>query len=256
MNWKRAKILSELRRLHNNAVNLSYNAMARRHQALVSAAAYHFGSYRGAVEAAGIDYALVLRRPRWTKKIIIGLIKQGRRSGADLNWGSVTRGGSALGDELSRAAFASLQPRLFGSWEKALVAAGLDADDIRRYRNWDRAEIIYELRCRHRDGLAMNSGAVQRQAPDLHAAAMREFDGFDAALKTAGMNPSAARLRRKWTRPLVLAAIRSAAGAKKIVSDTAVRRKHGALYGAATRLFGTFSAARAAAGVKGPQFRK
>ena len=35
-----------------------------------------------------------------------------------------------------RAAFASLQPRLFGSWDRALHGAGLDADEVNRYRKW------------------------------------------------------------------------------------------------------------------------
>jgi hypothetical protein len=258
MTWTREKILRELGKLHKSGANLSYNGLSRKNQALVSAAAYHFGSYRDAVAAAGIAYAEVLRRPRWTKKIIISLIKKGRREGADLNWGTVTRGGggSAFLNELSRAAFASLQSRLFGTWTKALVAAGLDADEVSRYRKWDKAEIVYELRSRHRDGAGMNSGAVQKEMPDLHAAAVRSFGSHDSALKAAGVNPAEARLRRSWTKAAVLAAVKSLAGAKKSISDTTVRRKNSALYGAATRLFGSFSAARAAAGVSGPGKKK
>ena len=258
MIWTEEKILKELRRLRKNGANLSYNALSRTNQALVSAAAYHFGTYRDAVARAGIEYAEVLRRPRWTKKIIISLIKKGRREGADLNWGNVTvaGGGSAFLHELSRAAFAAIQPRLFGSWAKALVAAGLDVDEVSRYRKWDKAEIVYELRSRHREGGAMNSGAIQKEMPDLHAAAVRTFGGHDAALAAAGLNAAAARMRRKWTRGEVLAAIKKAAGAKKMISDTVARRKESALYGAATRMFGSFAAARSAAGVKGPGSKK
>jgi len=195
MVWKPQTILTELRRLHKSGANLSYNHLSRRKQALVSAAAYHFGSYRKAVENAGMDYALVLRRPRWTKQRVIALIKQARRGGRELHWSAVTK----HGNELSRAAFASLQPRLFGSWAKALVASGMDADEVSRYRRWDKHEIVYELRSRHREGLAMNSGAVQREAPGLHAAAVRYFGSHDGALKAASLSPKAARLRRRRT---------------------------------------------------------
>jgi hypothetical protein len=249
MVWTPQKILSELRRLHKIAWNLSYSGMARRKQSLVSAAAYHFGSYRHALEQAGIDYAEVLRRPRWTKLRIIKLIKKARRAEKNLHWSAVT----AAGGELSKAAFAAIQPRLFGQWANALVAAGLDADEISLYHKWDRPEIIYELRSRHREGLAMNSGAVQRDVPGLHAAAMRHFGSHDAALRAAGIDPATARLRRHWTRAQVMAAIKSAAKSKKTLSDSAVRRRFSALYGAATRLFGSFSAARKAAGFKGPR---
>jgi len=139
MVWSKARILQELRRLHKTGKDLSYNAMAVRRQSLVSAAAYHMGSYRRAVEQAGIDYADVTRRPRWTRARIITLIKAARRRGEDLHWSAVTR----RRDELGKAAFASLQPRLFGRWDRALTAGGLDADEISRYRRWDRNTISF-----------------------------------------------------------------------------------------------------------------
>src|SRR5690349_1313112 len=115
MLWDKQRIQEELKRLSRRGDDLSYNSLARRKQSLVSAAAYHFGSYRGAVEEAGIDYATVVRRPRWTKQAIIGLIKQAKRQGEDLHWSAVTK----RRDELGRAAFAALQPRLFGKWDRA-----------------------------------------------------------------------------------------------------------------------------------------
>src|SRR5690349_19670201 len=169
MVWTKDEILRALRKLHKDGADLSYNALAKRKQALVSAAAYHFGSYRRAVERAGIDYATVLRRPRWSKPVIIGLIKQARRKGDDLHWSAVTH----RRDELGRAAFASLQPRLFGSWDRALTAAGLDADEVNRYRKWNKDTIVFELRGRAKEHEPLNSGAVQRDDPGLHAAAVR-----------------------------------------------------------------------------------
>src|SRR5947209_13116210 len=146
--WDKERILPALRQLYKKGEDLSYNRLARKQQALVSSAAYHFGSYRGAVEAAGIDYAAVTRRPRWTKQAIIALIKKARRSGEDLHWSAVTK----RRDDLGLAAFASLQPRLFGRWDKALQAAGLDADDVAIYRRWDRHSILFELRWLAREG--------------------------------------------------------------------------------------------------------
>ncbi len=115
MVWDKPEILKTLKSLHKQHVDLSYNALASTHQSLVSAAAYHFGSYRKAIEKAGIPYDTVVRRPRWTKAAIITLIKKARRDGIDLHWSAITR----RRDELGKAAFASLQPRLFGSWDRA-----------------------------------------------------------------------------------------------------------------------------------------
>src|SRR5689334_16229570 len=247
MIWDKDEILRAIRKIHKQKKDLSYNAMTRRMQSLVSAAAYHFGSYRAAVERAGIDYATVIRRPRWTRPLIIGLIKNAKRRGDDLHWSAVTR----RRDEVGRAAFASLQPRLFGSWDRALHAAGLDADDVSIYRAWDRNTIVFELKERARDHEPLNSGAIQKDEPGLHAAAVRHFGTYDTALRAAGVEPSRVRRRQTWTKDQVTAALRSMKRSGKGVTDSEVRRDNSALYGAAQRLFGSYTKARTAAGVKG-----
>jgi hypothetical protein len=246
MVWDKIRIKTELKRLHRGGANLSYNALAKKKQALVSAAAYHFGSFRRAVEAAGIDYADVIRRPRWTKQRIIQLIKAARRKGDDLHWSAVTR----RRDELGRAAFASLQPRLFGRWDRALHAAGLDAGEVSRYRRWDRNSVAFELRSRQQAHEPLNSGAIQRDDSGLHAAAVRHFGSYDKALRAARVDPSAVRRRRTWTKSDVLKSLKSAHQRGAGLADSAVRRDDPALYGAAVRLFGTFTAARDATRIK------
>src|SRR5215212_752700 len=205
MIWDKPEILRALKKLHKAGQDLSYNALARKRQPLVSAAAYHFGSYRKAVERAGIDYATVVRRPRWTKAAIIALIKDARRGGDDLHWSAVTK----RRDELGKAAFASLQPRLFGSWDRALHGAGLDADEINRYRKWNKETIVWELRARSRAHEALNSGAIQRDDPGLHAAAVRHFSSYDAALRAAKLDPEKVRERRSWEKPDVVKGLKA-----------------------------------------------
>ena len=97
--------------------------------------------------------------------------------------------------------------------------------------------------------MALNSGALQADDPGLHAAASRYFGSYDAALQAAKINPARVRRRIKWDKKEVLAAIQAAAKAGQSLSDSAIRRQSPALYGASTRLFGTFVAARKAAGV-------
>jgi hypothetical protein len=245
MAWNKPQITKKLRQLHRAGQPLAYASLAKSHQALLSAAVYHFGTYRQAILRAGIDYAAVLQRPRWTKPRIITLIKQARRAGQDLHWGAV----SQRRDELGRAAFASLQPRLFGRWDRALHAAGLDADEVARYRAWDRNTVVFELRARAQDEEQLNSGALQREDPGLHAAAVRYFGNYDSALRAARLDPNEHRQRRKWTRKNVISGLKSASRNGNI-SGTVVRRSDPGLYGAAIRTFGSFAAARKAAGLK------
>jgi hypothetical protein len=246
MIWTKTEILREIRRLHKAGADLSYNGRARAKQALVSAAAYHFNSYRRAIEQAGIDYATILRRPRWTRAKIIALIKSARRRGDDLHWSAVTQ----RRDELGKAAFAALQPRLFGKWHRALHGAGLDADEISRYRHWDRNSIVFELKSRAQNDEPLSSGALQSDDPGLHAAAIRHFETYDAALRAAKIDPQKVRRRRRWNKIQVIKAIKALARAGKSLSDSDIRRDSPALYGASIRLFGTFTAARKAAGAK------
>ncbi|MCC7350949.1 MAG: hypothetical protein IT446_10290 [Phycisphaerales bacterium] len=245
MNWDKPRIVRTLKQLHRAGKPLSYNAMSRSNQPLLSAAAYHFGSWRKAVESAGIDYAQVTRRPRWTRQAIIRLIKSARRQGEDLNWSAVTR----RRDELGKGAFAALQPRLFGTWDRALHAAGLDADEISCYRTWSRNDILFELRELHQDKEPLNSGAIQKEYPGLHAAAVRYFGSYPAALRAARINPDSVRRRQTWTPARIKSALKSLSRGGKFLSSTTIRRKHPALYGATIRHFGRFAKARKAAGL-------
>jgi hypothetical protein len=241
LSWDKAEILQTLKKLHNEGKELSYTILAKKMQPLVSAAAYHFGSYRAAVEKAGIDYTEIVRRPRWTKQHIIKLIKQAKRSGVDLNWSAVTR----RGDELGRAAFASLQSRLFGSWDRALHGAGLDADDVSQYRKWGKESIVFELKGRYRDQEMLNSGAVQKEDPGLHAAAVRHFGSYDGALRAAKVDPAKIRQRKRWSKEEVGKQIKVFAR-KHDLTDAALRRHAPALYGAILRLFKSVAGARGA----------
>jgi hypothetical protein len=222
MVWDKTEIIQTLKKLHRQGEDLSYNSMTGKMQSLVSAAAYHFGSYRIAIGQAGIDYADVARRPRWTKTAIIKLIKEAKRAGEPLHWSSVCK----RRDELGKAGFAALQPRMFGSWDRALHAAGLDADEINQYRKWTRDTVVAELKARHRDAEPLNSGAIQKDDPEK------------------------VRQRKIWDRADVIKSLKAVKKTGKPVSDSTIRREHPALYGAAVRLFGSFTAARAASGFK------
>lgn len=193
MRWTPNLILEELTRLHLGGESLSYRALARRHRALVSAAAYHFGSFRFAVERAGFSYADVSRRPQWTKERVIRQIKAARRSGMDLSWTAVVGSDGPL----KNAAFAAVQKRMFRSWARALEAAGVDSDNARRYLSWDSSSVTLELKQRHADGKPMNSGAVQKAEPSLHAAAIRYFGSYDRALTAARLSVRKIRRRQK-----------------------------------------------------------
>jgi hypothetical protein len=91
---------------------------------------------------------------------------------------------------------------------------------------------------------------LQQEDPGLHAAAVRHFGSYDKALESAKLDPADVRQRHTWTKPEVIKSLKAAAKEGKHLSDSSIRREDPALYGAAIRLFGTFTAARSAANVK------
>ena len=193
MRWQQSTILAELKRRRRGGATLAHRALSESNRPLLAAAIHHFGSYAAALAAAGIDPTEVRRRPLWTKDRIIKAIKAARKAKRDLCWSCVVKRGGPL----SRAAFAAIRPRMFGTWARALQVAGVDADDYRRYRAWDRESVAFDLKQRYADDEAVNSGAVQAEDPGLHAAAVRYFGSFDDALRAARLVPKKVRVRKR-----------------------------------------------------------
>lgn len=241
MKWTRDAILARLKKLAKQKQSLAYSAVKKTELSLLSAAAYHFGSYAKAVEEAGVWYRDQMRRPRWTKQTVIAAVKKARKKGVELNWASVAR----RRDELGKAARASISKRLFGSWARTLQASGVDPDEVAVYRKWDKPSIAFDLRLRAQDDEPMNSAALQKDDPGLHAAALRHYGSLADALKAARVDAEAAAVRHRWTKAEVLAGLKKALRGK--ARPSLVRTSDPKLHGAARRLFGSFKKAVAAA---------
>lgn len=222
-------------------MDLSYNALARRHQSLVSAANYHFGSFRQAVLMAGLDYSRIRRKPKWTEEKVIGIIKRARRAGEDLSWRAVT----ARGDELAHAAMAAVHPQLFGHWNDALLAAGINPQRVSRYRRWNKTSIIDELKLRASKNWPVNAGHIQVELPGLYGAATRLFGSYNKALIEAGIKPEVVRQRRDWSRRKVLSMLEAFQQTHGTLSHTAIRDRDPGLLRAVYKYFPGIKAARA-----------
>lgn len=238
--WDSGLIVRTIRGLYDAGEDVSYKSMLRRNQPLVLAARFHFkGGYREAVETAGIDYDAIKRCPRWTAAKVIRTIRDAARRGLPLNRDAVTR----RKDELGRAAMAAVRERLFGSWNDALFAAGLDPQQVVRRRPWSRISVLHALSTRQRQGLALNGSAIQKEIPSLYFAAVRHFGSYDEALRAAAIDPQQVRRVQRWSRTRINQRLREIQREHGWAGHALLKLLDPGLLSAVRRAYGTYTAA-------------
>jgi len=249
--WTKQKIVARIRELEQVGEDLSYNRIATERQGLLSAANYHFGSWREAVEKAGIDYDKDVRRiPKWTEERILDTIRQAYKKGVDLSWTNISKH-----PEFSGMAYAAIRDSRFGGWDDALRAAGIEPSDVRRYESWNKDKIIRRIKKRARKGQDLNSKAMQQEDCKLFNAALKRYDGWDKALQAAGLEPDQIYKRQRWSKERIKKKIKALDRKRADLAAPAMRRDHSALYSAACKYFGSWTAARRACGIR-RNFRK
>jgi hypothetical protein len=192
--WTAEIIVATIRRLHQQGVDLSPTGIRKTHGALFSSARSksHFGSWRRAVERAGIDYSRVKRGEQvWSRERIIRGIRAAYERREDLL--SV-----AFKNRNKKLYSAACAKRYFGSWRKALIAAGLNYDKMRGEHFWSRRRIVRRIRELHREGEPLNWSHIDKTCPSLYRAARRRenFGSWRDALGAAGVEASS-RPRRQ-----------------------------------------------------------
>ncbi len=190
MHWTRKTIIEHIKQLHSQGAELNYTSAEREHLNLVRAAAWHFGTWRQAVEAAEVNYEGLSKYRRWNRERIVERIKELHTQGADLSWRSVS---TEVDPPLAAAA---LRANGFPSWREAIAAAGLDIDNVARYRFWNEERVIAAIRELQAAGHPLSSKAMQTSDQSLFCAARRRFGSWDKALVAAGFNVEEIRLRR------------------------------------------------------------
>ncbi|VVM07282.1 homing endonuclease associated repeat-containing protein [Methylacidimicrobium tartarophylax] len=114
--WKEADILREIRRLHAEGEDLSSKYMDERANSLIATARRRFGSWGAAVERAGLDYAKIRKRKRWTEAEILDQIRALGEQGVSLTSTEVRNREPSL-------FAAACKRRFFGSWRQAVESA-------------------------------------------------------------------------------------------------------------------------------------
>ena len=120
----RRKILRALWKWKKAGHSLSWNVICLENQALALPAKRAFGNWGNAVTAVS-NHPVPTRRSKWNPERVIAAIQERRREGKSLTATAIVREGHSLMNAVRR---------YFGTWRKALAAAGVEPERRGRRR--------------------------------------------------------------------------------------------------------------------------
>lgn len=182
--WTKGKIVKALKARHRKKLSMETLAIQAEDPGLNSAIKRHFGKsgMKKAFKAAGFDKRDFDPRILWTKSKVVREIRRLRRLKVPLyNYYLVNHGYQSL---------ARCGIKVFGSWQKAIGAAGIDYESVKAVRRcfWNRRKIIAEIRRLAKEGERLSSKRSHFAYGDLFAAACTYFGGWGQAVEAAGIS--------------------------------------------------------------------
>jgi len=159
----RNEICARLRELANKNGHLTSRMVGK---ILYRQAKRHFGSWQGALNAAGIR----TRNTSWSPDVAIAELRK-----------MAARGKTSVLD--APPGLVNASRRLFGSWRAAQKAAGVPT---RQWTRWTKETVVEEIR--HR-AAGQESIAISQVPSKLATAAVRIFGSWEEACTAAGVRP-------------------------------------------------------------------
>lgn len=193
--WTREKLVETIRDLADQGVDLSPTSIQKTHSALFSSARSrsHFGNWRDAIEAAGLDYDDIKRiKQKWSREEILQQIRAHQAQGHDLL-------NPAFKIKHRNLYLAACAHRYFGSWRRAIQAAGLDHETMRETRVWTKERIRRTIQEMALQGEPLGWAYVEEHCPGIYRAARRKenFGSWHNALIQSGVRPPAIQRGRR-----------------------------------------------------------
>ncbi|MCC6446178.1 MAG: hypothetical protein IT210_22340 [Armatimonadetes bacterium] len=189
--WSKERILEEIQYLNGLGKDLSHSRVQTTNPKLTSAAIRYFGSWKNAVEAAGVDYDTIREHSeeqraqkvsKWSQERIVEEILSLRQTGEDLRASVIEKKYPALFSSASR---------YFGGWQEAIASARIDYVEVKesakeikqRNRLWSRLLILDRLSEMVLEGENLAPANIQAKYPALYQTAVTHFGSWAATLK-------------------------------------------------------------------------
>jgi len=177
-------------------------------------------------------------RRRWNRQAIIQEIV--RREAEGLSLSTSRRNG--VDASLYQAA-----RRIYGSWQEALLAAGIAPERAMPSEKWPPQKILNTIRHLAKCKRPVNIAKISKRYCGLVPAARRVFGSWPKALAAAGVDPVKFCCSAPWSRERVVEAILTRVLRNEPLGSRTTEPR--ALVDAAQKIFGTWAAAKKAAGV-------
>jgi len=230
--------------MHAEGRDLSLAAVKDRHAgSLLGPALHRFGSWRKAIEAAGIDYSNVSRVREWNRDSVVEALRRRHDSGRGMGGGAIQK------EDLRLWAACN---RYFGSYQKAVEAAGVPIPQSAPEWFWPVSRLQQALGDLHQAGVDLSSGRVRRSHPGLFYAARSRLGSWQKALESVGLDYESIRRAQDWSPQTIIDRLRELHKAGEDLRPVAIQKAHVALSGAVQRYFGTQRRAMEAAGLPYP----
>ena len=184
--WDEERIVAEILDRHRDDEPLAYKQTPTK---LIDAAVYYFGTWKAAIEVAGLDYDEIRRsNAPWSRERIIEALQEAARS---------KRRGVGSDGAASPAVWLAAR-RTFGTVRAALDAAGIEPEQVFRRTRLDDDELAAALRRLVREQPKMTIGEMRR-AP-LGRVVVRRFGSIEDGLDEFGVRWKPAPPRRGSSR--------------------------------------------------------
>lgn len=253
MVWSRHKVIEEIKELEKSGIRLNAQNAKENYGGLYNASYTVFGSWEKAINAAGLDYEAIKRETKckaalkvtkWTKEIIIKRISELHKNNESLASSKV---------RIKNATLRAAARDKFGSWKKAIEAAGFDYKKINLRadeESWNKEKITNRILLIYKEGGDISYSHLRKFNNSLVKAGINHFGNWRKAVESAGIvyDNILKCVPYKWNKQKVIEELNRLHELNEELNDTNISKNHNALYNAGRKYFGSWKSAIESAG--------